>query len=832
MSTIALGSPTRNKENTAEICTAHTDLDFRSIAEDEPAIRQIADTLSKPPSSIVFSGGGLHLYWFLKEPLNAQLYRERIEALNRKIAIMLAGDGAAVDVCRLMRLPGTTNSKYNDQRRAVVEKLDAAQRYDLEELEEWVAEARPLLTVRAEQAEQAEQVEQVNKSNKSNTTAKHSRNIPLNPYLAVAEEQGWKPPLDVEQMLADMAYPGNIHDTQIRASASLLKAGNDPEEVVAAVLAATMGADGVDFEKWDWRAEERGIREACDSAIKKFDIPSPGNSSVNAREMRGISAEDVPPSSISRETPQSTDEMAGKGAPIGVSRGVPGHAQSENVISFAQNRAKSRKTAPKADLQAAFVVVDGLVKALRQQGQDIMLAEGDVWVYRKGFWSVITSADEQLLKTMIQQGFEEIGSSAKGSTLSLAWKRLTEHPGLYKADVPWAGGNVIVCRNGAIRQDADSPDGWSFEGHRAENYARRHIGADYDPSVECPRFITLLKSMFSDRPDANLVIPLLQEWLGSALAISSLRREQRRALIPVGVSRTGKTELTSIIRALLGGPIATPSAKEFGERFGLETMYGAVAWVRDDAINEGDKLDPQRFKTVVTGEAIDIDRKNKPAIRDVRLDIPVVLTANSLARVRDSSDAVFNRSLILTMSNVIDDQTAQACRVEAGAGDQSIGMTVFEAEASGILNWALEGLCRLRKRGFYNIPESIKMSITQYKDDNNPVGQWAREALKPDPYSKVERRDLVRSYNGWELEQEGDEARAHGGRWLLPKLRNQVKGLSEMQTHSGHRYLTGVKLTALGIATWTSYGDASPRNGPGGFATSPSEVNQLYKQPG
>ena len=49
---------------------------------------------------------------------------------------------SATDVCRLMRLPGTTNSKHGDQRKVVVEKLDAAFRYDFDELEETVAELR------------------------------------------------------------------------------------------------------------------------------------------------------------------------------------------------------------------------------------------------------------------------------------------------------------------------------------------------------------------------------------------------------------------------------------------------------------------------------------------------------------------------------------------------------------------------------------------------------------------------------------------------------------------------------------------------------------------
>ena len=60
-----------------------------------------------------------------------------------------------------------------------------------------------------------------------------------------------------------------------------------------------------------------------------------------------------------------------------------------------------------------------------------------------------------------------------------------------------------------------------------------------------------------------------------------------------------------------------------------------MAWIRDDVINEGDKLNPQRFKTIVTGEAIDVDLKNKrDRCRMYCFDIPVCLTGNSLPQGR------------------------------------------------------------------------------------------------------------------------------------------------------------------------------------------------------
>ena len=61
---------------------------------------------------------------------------------------------------------------------------------------------------------------------------------------------------------------------------------------------------------------------------------------------------------------------------------------------------------------------------------------------------------------------------------------------------------------------------------------------------------------------------------------------------------------------------------------------------------------------------------------------------------------------------------------------QSIGVAIFEAEASGMLNWALVGLLRLKARGYYHIPESVRDAIARFKDDNNPIGEWVREAVK------------------------------------------------------------------------------------------------------
>src|SRR5262249_40970887 len=160
-------------------------------------------------------------------------------------------------------------------------------------------------------------------------------------------------------------------------------------------------------------------------------------------------------------------------------------------------------------------------------------------------------------------------------------------------------------------------------------------------------------------------------------------------------------------------------------------------------------LDPQRFKTIVTGEAIDIERKNHPAVR-VELAIPVVLTANSLPGARDTSDAIFNRSLVVDMSNVISEHAAVENRRKLGVpAGVWLADFLFDREAAGILNWALEGLARLLKRGEFDIPKPVADSIQRFKDETNSVAEWARTVLVQSPATKIDRADLLCAFHGW-----------------------------------------------------------------------------------
>jgi len=119
------------KEGIIHIPAAWADIDFKNTPQ-EKADRLLSE-LPVKPSVIIESGGGYHVYWFLKEPAGAEDI-PMVEAVNRKLASFLEADFGVCDASHILRIPGTLNHKYNPARTVAVKENTGA-RYNLEEFD-------------------------------------------------------------------------------------------------------------------------------------------------------------------------------------------------------------------------------------------------------------------------------------------------------------------------------------------------------------------------------------------------------------------------------------------------------------------------------------------------------------------------------------------------------------------------------------------------------------------------------------------------------------------------------------------------------------------------
>src|SRR5262249_18728202 len=157
-----------------------------------------------------------------------------------------SGDPQVAEAARLMRLPGSHNTRVEGERLPVTIADNSGRTYELDELVDHWLEAQPILP-------------------------KRIRPEKANGHAGVKghDKDGVKKPLDddaaIDKALDEMGYKvagDEVHWTQLRVTCRLTSEGCPVEETVERVLTATRGAEPRD-EKWDWAKEENKIWWMC-----------------------------------------------------------------------------------------------------------------------------------------------------------------------------------------------------------------------------------------------------------------------------------------------------------------------------------------------------------------------------------------------------------------------------------------------------------------------------------------------------------------------------------------------------------------------------------------
>jgi hypothetical protein len=124
----------RSKENALALKAIWLDIDVKeppkgyAILQDATAaLSEFCKSVNLPsPSAVIFSGGGLHVYWISDQSLTPTEWRPYAEGLkSAAIKFGLKCDaGCTTDVARVLRVPGTFNYKKYPKRPVLLEPID------------------------------------------------------------------------------------------------------------------------------------------------------------------------------------------------------------------------------------------------------------------------------------------------------------------------------------------------------------------------------------------------------------------------------------------------------------------------------------------------------------------------------------------------------------------------------------------------------------------------------------------------------------------------------------------------------------------------------------
>jgi putative DNA primase/helicase len=338
---------------------------------------------------------------------------------------------------------------------------------------------------------------------------------------------------------------------------------------------------------------------------------------------------------------------------------------------------------------------------------------------------------------------------------------------------------IVPCANGLLHLSTGKllPPTPTF-------FSLNAVGFDFDEYAPPPDlWLGFLSSLWPDDPEA---IETLQEWFGYLLTTDT---RQQKILLIVGPKRSGKGTLARVLTALIGQPnVCAPTLATLAQNFGLSPMIGKQLAIIADA-RLGARADQhavaERLLSISGEDGITIDRKFIEPWTG-RLSARFAILTNELPRLADVSGALVSRFIVLTLRHSF-------------LGREDLGLTErLLQELPGIMNWAIEGWHRLRKRGYFVQPGSSEDAIQELEDLGSPVSAFLREWCEVAPGKIVNCALLFAHWRVW-CE---DQGRDHPGtvQSFGRDLRSVVPGLATVNRRASgderERHYEGIGLHA------------------------------------
>ncbi len=765
-----LGSPSGKRVDVVECPALWVDIDTLKVGLNKAdVVWQLSTMLACKPTAIVDSGGGLHGYWMLKEPLivrigeDGAIVEDAIIAVLKQLVGVLAGDITVCDLARILRLPGTHNTKPDviaanrgEPFQVRVIEVDWSRVYDFDEIVDWLDYQRPVVIPPLSLTTSAVRGE-------------------TNPYLAAAARMGFKAPVNVEQALTLMTLSGDgttsIHQTQLIVSAALNQKGIAEDEIVSVLLDATRAAAGKAGDQWNWKREEANLRSMIRSAAKKYVKPTTNPTS--------------PP-------PPSAEATGTGGHVVSIAAERKKRQQKKTTDNDDDNDIKPKKAPKKGDDELA------LEFATRHSDNLRYVASRGVWLHWDGCkWAEDTTRyalncvrdtlREMLLVAATTPNAANLSAGTILSVEKLATsdRRIAASMEIFDAD-PWilnTPDGIIDLKTGKITK-SDPTRHCS----KATSVAPADILHD-----ECPRWMAFLNRIL--KGDQSL-IAYMQKLAGYTL--TGITTEQQLWFL-YGRGRNGKGVFMSTLQSILGDYACTASMETFTETRNenhpteLASLFGARMVLASET-SEGRAWAENRVKSLTGGDKI--------AARFMRQDMftftptfKLWFAGNHKPALRNIDPAMIARFNLVPFLVEIPPEER-----DPNFADK------LQPEWPAILRWAINGCLKWQKEGLKRC-SAVTQESEGYIADEDSFSQWITACCKigKDEVTSDHAEETAALFESWKTW--ADHTREAIGSMKKFKGRMDGKGFVHMLDNRTRRSIfKGIEIKRIDYTDSPRYG--------------------------
>lgn len=354
-------------------------------------------------------------------------------------------------------------------------------------------------------------------------------------------------------------------------------------------------------------------------------------------------------------------------------------------------------------------------------GQYVYSLEEDyIYVYENGYW-------KKLFDIEVLDRVEHEITILKKYTLSMKEQILKQFK--YKKYLRIEGLNNFPLIN--FTNYMYDPLGDNVLAHNEKYYSTNRIPYEYNKISQCDLWLKTLNEILENNVKK---ISLLQEFFGYCLVPDM---EQKKALLLLGETDTGKSTILFILKDLLGEMNCSSVPLQYlpNPQYTPLLINKMVNIDADVSRNAGDY--EREFKVITSGETVSCNQKHIPTFEFIP-KCKIVLAANIFPKITDHSSAFYQRLLLIPCN-----------RRFSEAEKNRLLHRQLKEELPGIFNWACEGLWRLKKRGQFEQHEFMREAVEELEDENNPSNLFFSEHIDIVLGEYIEKGELYERYKEW-----------------------------------------------------------------------------------
>lgn len=393
-----------------------------------------------------------------------------------------------------------------------------------------------------------------------------------------------------------------------------------------------------------------------------------------------------------------------------------------------------------SEIDLPYSIANGITKGNINKSLIYALEEEKFYLYDDGFWKKLS--DMELMGMIL--GYYS------GSNNRADIRKWT----IYKRNQIVENLKVMIFRKlemfnktGFLNFDQGEfdPLTGTLHPHMMSNYSTMRMPYEWDDlsevggSNKCDLWIKTLNEIFeadTDPEGAKDKIGILQEFFGYCLT-KDTRKE--KALLLLGQSRSGKSTILETLGAMLGKHNCAYVTMDFiSNPQYTPLLMNKLVNIDTDVNTKADNFE-SKFKTITSGETLTCNQKFVETFDFVPY-CKLAMGANSFPRITDHSMAIYNRLILLPCERVFE------------LHERNIGLKdQLKKELFRILMWAVEGLHRLNKRGYFEEKDYMKEAIEELRLESNPVEIFFDEQLEGFVGDNVylEKGELYERYKTW-----------------------------------------------------------------------------------